>query len=188
MVGVVIIQNIGMLAIWGNLTGWLIQSGFGEKSAIALLYAAAITIPLLLMTFSSKISSSLQRTPSSTIDNFAAFGYAFIPIDVAGHVAHNLFHLLSEGWSIVGAFTGLFTGNVSFSGPITNSSVVSGLQFAFIIVGGLGTLFVAYKIARARESCWQDAVRVMLPHALLLFVLFGVNMLLFSTTMTHRGG
>ncbi len=188
MVGVVIIQNLGMLAIWSNLTGWLLELGVGEKGAIAILYAGAIALPLLLMTLSSKISSLLQSTPSSTIDNFAAFGYAFIPIDVAGHVAHNLFHLLAEGKSIIGAFSGLFTGTVAFDGPITNSLVISGLQLAFIIAGGLGTLLVAYKIARARENNWKAAIRVVLPHAFLLVIIFGVNLVLFSTPMAHRGG
>ncbi len=33
--------------------------------------------------------------------NFARFGYAVIALDLAGHIAHNLFHLLSEGRSVL---------------------------------------------------------------------------------------
>ena len=34
-------------------------------------------------------------------ENFARFGYAVIPLDLAGHMAHNLFHLLAESGSVV---------------------------------------------------------------------------------------
>ncbi|MBI4150767.1 4Fe-4S binding protein [Candidatus Woesearchaeota archaeon] len=188
MVGIVIIQNLGMLAVWADLNGWLMGYGIGEKASISILYAAAVALPLLLMTLTSAISSRLQTAKSSTIDNFAAFGYAFIPIDVAGHIAHNLFHLISEGKSILGAFVGLVTGRVDNFGAFAGTSVISGLQFGLIIAGGIGTLYVAYKIARAREQNAVLALKVLLPHALLLVVVFIVNILLFSMPMAHRGG
>ena len=188
MVGIVIIQNLGMLAVWANLQQYVMQFGIPEKGAIAILYAAAIAIPLLLMTVSSFISNKLQTTPLSTSTNFAAFGYAFIPIDVAGHIAHNAFHLLSEGKSVIGAFAGLFSGRVTSEGSLTSMSTISGLQFALILAGGIGTLYVAYRIARAREISIGAALRILLPHIGLLLMIIAVNIYLFTTPMTHRGG
>jgi len=188
MVGIVIIQNLGMLAVWSNLQNWVMQFGIGEKMAVILLYFAAIVLPLALMTITSYLSSSLQTEKGTMLANFAAFGYAFIPIDVAGHLAHNLFHLLAEGKSIIGAFLGLFTGRVDYSGAVVSSSVVTGLQFGLIIAGGFGTLYVAYRIARAKEQSTIAALRIVLPHALLLVLVFAVNLFLFITPMAHRGG
>lgn len=188
MVGVVIIQNLGMLAIWGDLQGTVMSVGFGQKSSIVILYAASIALPLLFMTITSAISSRLQSVPSSTISNFAAFGYAFIPIDVAGHVAHNLLHLLGEGKSIIGAFIGLFTGTVEMEGSFAEVPEIMGMQLAIVAAGGLGTLYVGYRIARARENTVLAAVKILLPHLVLLIAIFGINLLLFSQSMAHRGG
>ncbi|MBS3148670.1 4Fe-4S binding protein [Candidatus Woesearchaeota archaeon] len=188
MVGIVIIQNLGMLAVWSDLQRVVMGWGFGEKVAITILYFAAIAIPLLLMSITSFISSRLQSVKGSTASNFAAFGYAFIPIDVAGHLAHNLFHLLAEGKSIIGAFAGLVTGKVAFEGALASSPVISGLQFALIGVGGIGTLYVAYRIALVKEGSVLGAIKIVLPHTLLLLVIIGINIFLFSTPMAHRGG
>lgn len=188
MVGIVIIQNLGMLAVWSNLTGWIEGFVGSEKLAIIILYFIAIAIPLTLMTISSFLSSKLQTGESTTWTNFAAFGYAFIPIDVAGHIAHNLFHLLSEGKSVLGAFLGLFKGYVSIEGPVASSSTTQTLQFVLIAFGGLGTLYVAYKIARAREESFARAVRILIPHAVLLTIILAINFYLFITPMSHRGG
>ncbi|MBI4146982.1 4Fe-4S binding protein [Candidatus Woesearchaeota archaeon] len=188
MVGIVIIQNMGMLAIWANMTDFLMSYGIGEKAAIAVLYFAAIALPLLLMTITSFLSNRLQTEKGTTSSNFAAFGYAFIPIDVAGHLAHNLFHLFAEGKSIIGAFIGLFTGSVTMTGPLADTPIITGAQFALITAGGIGTLYVAYKIARAKEASTKDAIRIVLPHSALLLLVFAVNIFLFITPMAHRGG
>ncbi|MBI4451670.1 4Fe-4S binding protein [Candidatus Woesearchaeota archaeon] len=188
MVGIVIIQNLGMLAVWGDLQGALERHGLHAKLAIAVLYFGAIAAPLALMTLSSAISSRLQTQPSSTVQNFAAFGYAFIPIDVAGHIAHNAFHLLAEGKSILGAFTGLLTGEVASSGAVASSPFIKGLQFGLIAAGSIGTLWVAYKISAARETGKTAAFKVLLPHAVLLCIIIAVNVWLFAASMGFRGG
>ncbi|MBI4441722.1 4Fe-4S binding protein [Candidatus Woesearchaeota archaeon] len=188
MVGVVIIQNLGMLAVWSNMMDWVMLFGVGEKAAITLLYFTAIALPLGFMTMTSYISNRLQTTPISTAANFAAFGYAFIPIDVAGHLAHNLFHLLAEGKSVIGAFLGLFSGSVTMQGALTGAGAIANLQFAFITLGGLGTLYAAYRIARTREETTLGAIRILLPHAVLLIAIFAINIFLFTTPMVHRGG
>lgn len=185
LVGVVIIQNLGMLAAWPALlasVNWL-----PEKIAITVIYALAIALPLLLMGISSWISNRLQSQPSSMTENFAAFGYAFIPIDLTGHVAHNLFHLLAEGWSILGAAVGLFTGNVLWAGPLVNAEVIRGAQFGLIFIGAFGTIYAAYRIAKKREQTLKAALRILVPHGVLLFILILVNLALFSGSMVHRG-
>ncbi len=188
MVGIVIIQNLGMLAVWSNLQEFVMRYGVGEHVSIIILYFTAIALPLIFMAITSTISNRLQTHPLSARDNFAAFGYAFIPVDVAGHIAHNLFHLLEEGKSILGAFIGLITGQVTMTGPILGASPIKGMQFALIAIGGIGTLYTAYKIALAREQKGVLALKVVLPHAVLLLFIIAINLFLFTTPMAHRGG
>ena len=140
------------------------------------------------MTITSYLSSKLSANKHSLIENFAAFGYAFIPIDVAGHLAHNLFHLLEEGKAIFAAFIGLFTGRIAFGGALASTSTIKGLQFALITAGGLGTLYAAFRIAKQKEGTTFGAIKMVAPHAALLLFIFAVNIYLFMGTMVHRGG
>src|SRR5690554_2663451 len=58
----------------------------------------AVTVPVALLAIASRVAAAGNL--ESTAKNFARFGYALIPLDVAAHLAHNLFHLLAEGGSV----------------------------------------------------------------------------------------
>jgi len=51
-------------------------------------------LPILALFGASYLSNRTARRGSSP--TFTIFGYALIPLDLAGHLAHNLFHLLAE--------------------------------------------------------------------------------------------
>ena len=59
---------------------------------------AALAIPVTLMALTALVAGRMNG--ASVARNFAMFGYAIIPLDVAGHVAHNLFHLFAEGKAV----------------------------------------------------------------------------------------
>ncbi len=109
IMGIVLIQNLTMLEVWKSGLGWLeATTGITNKALIFTpAFAVAIIAPVALLVGAAWIAS--RRNPETTWQNFARFGYALIPLDVAGHVAHNLFHFLGEGGAIV-ATTGALVG------------------------------------------------------------------------------
>ena len=81
-----------------------------------------ITNYAVIFTVAFAVAVSLSRSPCwrgvphrrrpatwrPRMTNFARFGYALIPLDVAAHLAHNLFHLLAEGGSVFYTVAALF--------------------------------------------------------------------------------
>jgi len=72
------------------------MKGFGAENSRRL--AVGVSVPVASLALAAKIAS--RGNLENTVKNFARFGYTLIPLDVAAHVAHNLFHLLAEGNSV----------------------------------------------------------------------------------------
>ncbi|QNB48396.1 4Fe-4S binding protein [Thermanaerosceptrum fracticalcis] len=182
IVGIVFIQNITMLDVWGkmlafleNLTG---TSNYAVIFTIAFLIAMGSTVALLFIT-----SFFAKKTESTTV-NFARFGYALIPLDLAGHLAHNLFHLLAEGKSIFYTFIALFTEMPEGSPALVSNDVIQLLQFALIGLGVLGSIYTVYRIAKYNYQ--DDFKRPFLVHTILVILLGILNIYLFTLPMMSR--
>ncbi len=183
IVGIVIVQNVTMVGWWGGvlerLTALLLGS---EALAFTAAFVVAMVLPIAVIAAAAHLSA--RHTGETWKKNFARFGYAVIALDLAGHIAHNLFHLLSEGKSVlyttINAFGGYAGGNLA----VLPMNVVQGLQFLVVGLGIVGSLFTACQIARrAAPGTWKRAV---LPHAVVI-VLFGLlNIYLFTLPMVHR--
>ncbi|MBI5563788.1 MAG: hypothetical protein HY870_02760 [Chloroflexi bacterium] len=120
------------------------------------------------------------------MDNFARFGYAIIALDVAAHIAHNLFHLLAEGKSIVYTALGLFGTAVHGASPaILDMGTIQVLQFGLIALGLIGSLYAVYRIARSNYSKGQ-VWATFAPYAVLMVVFTAINVVLFSLPMAMR--
>ncbi|HLG25456.1 MAG TPA: 4Fe-4S binding protein [Candidatus Gracilibacteria bacterium] len=188
LVGIVIIQNIGMLALWGNISD-VIRNVTGiadEKILFTLIYFFAMSIPLVLMFISSFISAKFAK--EKTVQNFARFGYAFIAVDLAGHLAHNLNHLLGEGKTILAAFAGFFSGQVQqfIDLSLFSQGTIKILQYLILSLGVIGTLYITYRIAQKKAPDRSALIKTMIPHLVLLGVLMAVNFFIFSLPMIHR--
>lgn len=96
IMGIVLVQNVTMLGFWADTLAWL-ESVTGISSYVVNYTIFAVSLPVGLLYAASRAAALRGGTAR---DYFAAFGYALIPLDVAGHIAHNLFHLLAEGKSI----------------------------------------------------------------------------------------
>lgn len=101
--GIVFVQNITMLAIWqdvlkaiGSVTG---TSSYPVNFTLAFIVAMAIPVGFLYAT--AKIATVIGGSVQKVKENFIRFGYAIIPLDSAGHLAHNLFHIITEGTTSV---------------------------------------------------------------------------------------
>jgi hypothetical protein len=120
------------------------------------------------------------------LQNFTRFGYAIIVLDVAGHIAHNLFHLLAEGKSIL--YTGLtLIGQAvghEASPAILGMETIQLLQFGLIALGFLGSLYAAYRISRSnyQRGFWATFA----SYAVLMMILTAINVWLFVLPMAMR--
>jgi hypothetical protein len=187
IMGIVLIQNVTMLDAWNGVLGWLESVlGIGNYTVVfTVAFAAAVSLPVGLLAVASRIAA--PRGLESTWANFARFGYALIPLDIAGHVAHNLFHLLAEGKAVV--FTAMPL--IGMAKPDSSAALVSMgtiqvLQYVILALGIAGSLYTAYRIARRRYRTNARMRRVLLPYAVLIGALGLVNIGLFLLPMAHR--
>ncbi|MFA4836905.1 MAG: 4Fe-4S binding protein [Dehalococcoidia bacterium] len=186
IMGIVFVQNITMLDVWDSILNGLEDilhtSNFDVLFTVAFLIAMAIPIGSLAL--ASFVAGKING--DSLINNFTKFGYAIIPLDVAGHIAHNLFHLLAEGRSVF--VTGMeFAGReVSDTSPgLVGDTTIQILQYMLIVLGVAASLYTAYRIARSNypnSKSW-GTVR---PYAVLIVLLGIANIVLFSLPMTMR--
>lgn len=189
LVGVVIIQNIGMLSLWNNISDF-VQKFTGitnEKVLFTIIYILTMAIPVGLMFLSSAISAKFAK--EKLLQNFARFGYAFIAVDLAGHLAHNLNHLFGEGKNIIAAIAGIFSGTVkiAMSQWVLNYGTVKILQYLILIIGVMGTFIITYMIAKRKAKTTGEIVKIITPHLVLLAGLMTLNFYIFSMPMEHRG-
>jgi polyferredoxin len=186
IMGIVFVQNITMLEVWQELLHNLEQitgtTSYYVNFTLTFLMAMALPIGLLAIT-----SFIAQRLNGDTFKgNFAKYGYAIIPLDVAGHIAHNLFHLLAEGKAVL--FTGMALFGVSSHGQSTalvSTDVIQILQYILIVVGVFGSMYTAYRISQsnyAPASRWLNFA----PYAALIIILGIINFGLFMLPMAMR--
>jgi hypothetical protein len=184
IVGIVLVQNVTMLSFWEPVMEGLTALLAGSRTlAFTAVFAMAMAIPFGMMTAAARVSGA--TTGESVSRNFARFGYAVIPLDLAGHVAHNLFHLLSEGKAVFFNAAALVDYHVTGPAALVSPDAVQMLQFAVVGLGLAGSVYTATRIAR-RPGSTTPPLRTLIPHVVVL-VLFGiVNLYLFTLPMVHR--
>jgi ferredoxin len=186
IMGIVFIQNITMLEVWQSMLRGL-ENLTGTRSYavnFTITFLIAMLIPIALLGVTALLAKKLNG--DSLAQNFAKFGYAIIPLDVAGHVAHNLFHLLAEGKAVI--FTALaFIGQAvpDASPAIVGNATIQILQFVLIALGVGGSLYAAYRIAHSNYSGGKTWA-TLIPYTILIVVLGSVNIWLFILPMAMR--
>lgn len=186
IMGIVLIQNITMLEVWEDILNGV--ENFTGITSTALIFtgvfALGVTLPVTLLTLSAKIAA--RYNTENWVKNFARFGYALIPLDIAGHVAHNLFHLLAEGKSIYYSVASIFGSNASGSAAIVGNQTIQILQFVILGLGLWGSLYTARRIAFRRYSNATVRKATLTPYVILIGSLTAVNVGLFLLPMAHR--
>jgi polyferredoxin len=182
IMGIVLVQNVAMLDVWDDVLAALeVLTRTGSHAVnYTLAFAVAISLPLAALAAAAALSGRLGG--ETTLRSFARFGYALIPLDLAAHVAHNLFHLLAEGKSVV--YTGLALlgrERSEASAALASASTIQALQFALIGLGLAGSLYTAHRIGRARTRSALAA-----PVWLVLVAFGALNVVLFTLPMTMR--
>lgn len=188
IMGIVFVQNITMLNVWQELLAGL-ENFVGTKNyfvTFTITFIIAMALPVLAL-FASSYASKLANK-RSTIENFARFGYSLIPLDLAAHIAHNLFHLLAEGKSVIFTLMDLFGMQMpdGLSTALVSDPTIQVLQFALIALGTLGSIFTAYKIAQSNFKSEGKMISSLVPFAVLSVVLAAANIYLFTLPMAMR--
>lgn len=181
IMGIVFVQNITMLEVWqdilkviGSVTG---TSNYNINFTVA--FIVSMLLPIGLLWITAKLTA-YKWSETTVKENFVRFGYAIIPLDLAGHLAHNLFHMLTEGKAVW--FNTVFLFGVNMTGDLsfTSSSTVQILQYGFILLGLLGSGYVVYRLGN------KASLTKLLPYYTLMVVLAIINIYLFTLPMSHR--
>lgn len=180
ILGIVFVQNVTMLDIWQGMLKFL-ENLTGTTSyfvTFTITFIIAMGLPILALFLTSFFSN--LSTKEGVAKNFARFGYALIPLDLAGHLAHNLFHLLAEGKAVFYTFMGLFGARIESSPAILSTPTIQVLQYLLIGTGMLGSIFTAYKISKSHEG------KGLLPHIAFIILLGALNVYFFYLPMAMR--
>jgi polyferredoxin len=188
IMGIVLIQNVTMLGIWTDATTWLADTtGLTDPTTVfTLAFVVAVAVPVALLALASQVAA--VRVPGTTWGaNFARFGYALIPLDVAAHLAHNLFHLLTEGGMVLTTVAGVFGVTVHrTSVALAGTGTIRVLQFALVAAGVAASMYAAGRIAYRADVDVDRRRATLTPFVVLIYALAAVNVYLFTLPMTHR--
>lgn len=182
IMGIVFVQNITMLEVWedillgiGTVTG---TSNYAINFTVA--FIISMILPIILLYGTAKLVAK-NGGMNKVKENFVRFGYAIIPLDLAGHLAHNLFHVITEGKAVWFNTIALFgstatTNNLGFA----EVGTVQFIQYAIIILGLIGSGYSVYRIGN------KGSFKSLLPYYVLMILLAVINIYLFSLPMAHR--
>jgi polyferredoxin len=187
IMGIVLIQNLTMLELWADVLAGIERiTGITSYPVIfTVAFILAVSIPVALLALASGVAA--QSNLESTRTNFARFGYALIPLDIAGHVAHNLFHLLAEGKSVFHTVGALFGAQpAAGSAALMSNGMIQVLQFLVLGLGLAGSLYTAKRIAHRRYSSPTRRHATLAPYVILISVLMVLNVVMFLYPMAHR--
>ncbi|MFN8073928.1 MAG: 4Fe-4S binding protein [Kineosporiaceae bacterium] len=188
IMGIVLVQNVTMLSIWGDVTSWF-ESSFGITDGplvFTIAFAVAVTLPVLALLLAARVAAAGNL--ESTMKNFARFGYALIPLDVAGHLAHNLFHLLAEGrsvWFTTASLVGAPAADHA-STALVGPDTIQVLQFALVGLGAAASLYAAWRLTARRYRSAARRRATFAPFAVLIVVATVGNLALFTLPMAMR--
>ncbi|MEK7446658.1 MAG: 4Fe-4S binding protein, partial [candidate division NC10 bacterium] len=209
LVGITLVVTAQMLSAWPGLIsqlarwlpGWVRGAlkpvtYLGMIETGVLLVGALVVVPAVVYggaRLSDRLAGQQGLGPRRT---FVTFGYMFIPVGLALHLAHNLAHLLLEGGGIVPAvqravemYTPLSLGVPDWKqAPLASEAVVGLLQmgilagfFVLSLVAGQRTALRVYGDPRA-------ASRALMPMAVLSFAFTVAGIVLLNQPMGMRHG
>ncbi len=132
-----------------------------------LLIGAANLLVWLAAQFSRHAASETAQ------ENFARYGIALLPLVLTGYMAYHLYYFINLGVFFPVILWQTFEFDIFRQLVITiPPSWVLRLQQLFIIAGLTGTLFIMYRLGRARQTTLIKSFQEFLPHTLVA-ILFG---------------
>lgn len=187
IMGIVLIQNLTMLTVWQDFLAWIEQATGVTNYAVifTVAFAVAVSVPVGMLSLASWFAS--RGNLENTLTNFARFGYALIPLDIAAHLAHNMFHLLAEGSLVFTTVASLFgAAPADGSGALASSGTILFLQLVILALGVAGSAYTVRRVTYRRYRSVARRRATILPYAALVGILAVVNVYLLLLPMAHR--
>jgi hypothetical protein len=179
MVVMVYFQTFSMTKAFPAYMKWFIEGSFVKNyhMAFTINFAALLLLGLTLFGLVSFVSS--RHSEESLIRNFASFGYGLIPLGLAGHLAHNLFHLIKEGKSAVQT---VLVQSIVLMDPLKmqasshnamtgGDNFIKAAQMTVVVLGLLGSFVVLIRSRGSVGSNPHFKWGRMLPHMVFVAVL-----------------
>jgi polyferredoxin len=209
LVGLTLIVTAQMLTAWPGWISWIARwlPGFVRASlkpitylafveSIILIGGALVIAPLLALAGAWLADRAAGERRLGLRRTFVTFGYMFIPVGLAVHLAHNLSHLLLEGGRIIPAvqravllYTPFSLGEPDWQVlPLAAEPVVGLLQMIFIAGFYFLSLFAGHRLSLKVYPDRRSAGRALVPFALLSFVFTVAAIVLLNQPMGMRHG
>lgn len=208
LVGLTLLVTAQMLTAWpgwiSELAGWLPAVArtslkpvtyLGLIESVVLLGGSLVVGPLLVLGGAAVADRLAGERRLGLRRTFVAFGYMFVPVGLAMHLAHNLAHLLLEGGGIVPVVQRAVAMYTPFSlgvpdwdvGPLAPEPVVALLQMTFLVGFFILSLGAGHRLSLRVYGDARVASRAWVPMAALalLFTLAGIILLMQPMGMRH---
>ncbi len=209
LVGLTLLVTAQMLTAWPGwisaLARWLplgVRSSLrpvtylGLVESAILLGGALAAVPLVILA-GAWVAHRLAGTGSpGARRTFVIFGYMFIPVGLAMHLAHNLAHLLLEGAGIVpvvqravALYTPFSLGEPDWQvPPLASEPVVAFVQMTFLVGFFILSLVAGHRLSLRVYPDPRTASRALVPMALLSFIFTVAGIVLLNQPMGMRHG
>lgn len=186
IMGIVVVQNVTMLPVWSGVLD-TVATVVGTSHPVVvftLAFAVAVSAPVGLLALAARVAG--RRTGEPVARGFARFGYALIPLDVAAHLAHNLFHLLAEGGSVVVTVGALLGGDGAGPAALAGPGTIRALQLGLLALGVAASLYAVHRIAGHVYRAADVRAAARRPYVALVLAFGALNGWLAMLPMTHR--
>jgi len=198
ILGVSLLQTVVMLNAW---QGWQAQVAAwlhippGPVLYTVIFFGFGLLIPLLLVGLISYLGFRGKNARTTAVEALRTYAYAFLPLGLGLHAAHNFHHLFGEGgalWQGLKAafaqYTGWGVAAVENMAPPTpmNPNTLYFLQW-LALLGGLYLAFrVSTRLVARHAPDRAQAFRMALPVLLFAVAYTVLNVLVLAAPMAHR--
>ncbi len=194
LVGLTAFQSIIMTTPWQNwMKAITATTHLSENTIFSVLFLPIVFLPFGSYLIISKISINLNGNKDNLKNMFVHYAYAFVPIGLTMHLAHNVFHLFAEGVNIIPILSNPFgygwnlfgTANLNMA-PLLTLENMKMIQMSLVVLGYFTAVYVGYKISLSIFSDKKSAFRSFLPILLLMITFTIINLWILDIPMLHR--
>ncbi|MDO8692075.1 MAG: 4Fe-4S binding protein [Dehalococcoidia bacterium] len=197
LLGLPTFQTIVMITPW---EGWMatLQQLLGLPSMVVFtltFLVATLLVPMGLFAGTAVLTRLLSKGRDVTFRRmFINFAFAFVPVGLMMHLAHNVKHLFGEGQTAIPVLSDPFgwgwnlfgTARLNLS-SLFSTGQLTGAQFLLIIIGQGFATYVAYRIARRLfGDRMGNILRGLVPVLTLMVVWSVFNLWVLNMPMMER--
>lgn len=196
LLGITVFQTLEMVGPWTEASDSIISTtGLGEKIVLTISYLLlAVLAPLAIFSLWSALTRWLSGNNAGFRTVFLAFSFAFLPIALVSHLAHNLVHFFEEGAVAIPVISdplgwgwNLFGTAFYIPGPLLGLDPLRLMQMILVTGGYLAAVYAGWRVAR---GVFGDRPRAVLgglvPMLVLMIAFAGVNLWLLNLPMGMR--